>query len=647
MHRLPLRWLVAAAIALPCAARADLPGLLVEQVASVSNPVYVTHAGDDRLFLVERAGRILIHTSQGGVQPTPFLNIASLVNTQGEGGLLSVAFHPDYATNGYFYVSYTRSASDPNGLLDSVIARYSTFAGDPDRADPNSGVVLLQILQPLDNHNGGQLQFGPNDGYLYASFGDGGGAGDAACNAQRPDNLLGSLLRLDVDQSPAAPPYHGIPPDNPFGGLGEPPAEVWATGLRNPWRFSFDRATGDLYIGDVGQNAWEEVDRQPAASSGGENYGWKVMEGDVCFDPDPIDTDCPAATPSCFDARYMAPIHVYAHGGGHCSITGGFVYRGSELPGLVGSYVFGDWCTGQIWALDEVGSTWQTTEVVSVGQGLTSFGEDAAGELYMTVGADVLRLSSSFQGGVEPRCVNELLRGFVKVGKTRARDVSGCIRAGSRGKLSGRIEDCVTADAKGRVAKAQQKAIERAGRKCQGPGSGGPLDAPTVNTAATQGPLDLVHAPFGGDLDSAIVDAHSQQDGARCQRAVERALRRCYDAFAGEFARCAKGGLKQGTIVTVADLDTCVGADPRGKVARLCDPALAAFSTRTVPRLCDDKGVDLSDAFSGCASDDPAEVSSCLARSAACHVCRAINQAADLSRDCDLLDDAVANASCP
>jgi hypothetical protein len=412
-------------------------------------------------------------------------------------------------------------------------------------------------------------------------------------------------------------------------------------------RFSFDRATGDLYIGDVGQRSWEEVDFQPAASWGGENYGWEIMEGNVCFDPDPIDTDCPLGTPSCFDASFTPPIHVYAHSEGNCSITGGFVYRGTAIPDLVGSYVFGDWCTGQVWALDEVGGEWQATGLVTVGRGLTSFGEDADGELYMTVGDAVLRLSASAEIAAEPRCVKALLRGFSKVGKARARDVSRCIKDGSRGKLAGGIEDCMVADRHGRTAKAQEKAIQRAQKKCEGPARIGPVDAATMYGAATQAPLDLIRTLFGDDLDLAIANAKSEKKPAKCQRALERSLWRCYDAFTKEFIRCVKTGFKEGILATSADLEGCVGADPRGKIARVCDPAIARFGTRIVPRLCDEKGVDLADSFPGCASDDAVELSNCLASGAICHSCRALNRAGDLDRDCDLLDDDAVNSSCP
>ena len=243
-------------------------------VGGFSNAVALTHAGDQsgRQFITLQTGRVLIYD---GTQllPNPFLDISALVSCCGERGLLSIVFHPDYAANGHVYVNYTDNSGD------TVVARY-TVSADPDVIDPGSALVLLNVSQPFSNHNGGQLQFGP-DGKLYIGMGDGGSGGDPRNLAQDLTSLLGKMLRIDVD---AGVPY-AIPPDNPF--VGDPNArdEIWAYGLRNPWRFSFDRVTGDLLIGDVGQGSWEEIDLQPSTSAGGENYGWRLMEGDTCFNP--------------------------------------------------------------------------------------------------------------------------------------------------------------------------------------------------------------------------------------------------------------------------------------------------------------------------------------------------------------------------
>jgi glucose/arabinose dehydrogenase len=634
MLRLAIFLLVAGSCALPCRALAQL-GL--HEVADVSAPMYVTHAGDERLFIVERTGRILIHTPAGGVDPVPFLDIAPLVDPNGEGGLLSIAFHPDHASNGAFYVHYTRTSAP----LHSVVARYLVSA-DPDVADPNSAVILIDELQPFPNHNGGQLQFGPNDGYLYVGLGDGGGSGDPGCRAQRNDERLGNILRIDAD--PNLPTY-AIPPDNPFGGAGEPPAEVWALGLRNPWRFSFDRATGDLWIGDVGQSSWEEIDMQPAASPGGENYGWKVMEGLSCFDPDP---DCPVSTPSCFDASYTDPVHVYARQGfpNDCSVTGGFVYRGSAIPELVGDYVFGDYCTGNVRALSYDGAAWQSRDLLSAGFGLTSFGEDASGELYLMVGDKVLRLTSQFQTKAQRQCSQTLLRGHQRVSKASAKDLRVCVRDGAAGKLAGTIEACAGADRKGKVARAQQKLADQAARRCAVPPLVGPEDAAAVNATAAQTPGDLLHDAFGPDLDAATASKAAEPARWKCQTDVVRGLERCLAGRLKEFGRCAKDDLGDDQPDTDALLALCMERDPKGRVAKLCDAAVGKLGAKVIPKSCVAKGADLSDSFPGCASDDPATVAACLERSSACRVCLALDQAGDLDADCDAIDDGVSNTSC-
>lgn len=345
----------------PVATAQDQAQIALEQVVTgLSHPVHVTHAGDtsDRLFIVEQGGRILVvHGTTLG--PAPFLDISALVRSGGERGLLSVAFHPRYTKNGLFYVNYTNRSGN------TVVARYRVSA-NPSRGDPSTAAVLLTVPQPYSNHNGGQLQFGP-DGHLYIGMGDGGSAGDPQGNAQNPNSLLGKMLRIDVNVLPYA-----IPKTNPFIGPGPPLDEIWALGLRNPWRFSFDRKTGDLYIADVGQNSWEEVDIQPANSRGGENYGWNIMEGAHCFSPR---TDCP-------QAGLTMPVATYATGK-NCSITGGYVYRGTRVPALTGIYIFGDYCSGRIWGLRKSDRGWAHTELLDTDLNITSFGEDEGGELYV------------------------------------------------------------------------------------------------------------------------------------------------------------------------------------------------------------------------------------------------------------------------
>jgi glucose/arabinose dehydrogenase len=372
----------------PFTSAGPLQGVRLSAVASGLGPVTsVVRGQGSTLFLGLRDGRVVVREG-AAVRPQPFLDVRGLVSLSDEGGLLSLAFHPRYAENGFFFVEYTNLTGD------AVVARYKASASDPFRADPASARRLLTISQPFRSHNGGQLQFGP-DGYLYISSGDGGAAFDPSCLAQKPDNLLGKILRIDVDQNVTTPPYYGIPATNPFHrGPGAPPDEVWATGLRNPWRFSFDRLTGDLWIGDVGQNHREEVDFQPASSRGGENYGWKVMEGTLCSTTD----SCPATTPVCGATAYTPPVLEYDHDP-LCAVTGGTVYRGSRLPGLQGAYLFGDFCTGTIWAAFREGTGFKVYTLVDRAPQLAAFGEDASGELYLgTLTGDLFTLAGGLAG---------------------------------------------------------------------------------------------------------------------------------------------------------------------------------------------------------------------------------------------------------
>lgn len=349
---------------------------LAPVVRGLSSPLHITNAADGsgRLFVVEKAGRIRI-ISRGNLLAQPFLDISPLVLSRGsEQGLFAVAFHPNYRTNGIFFVHY----SNQNG--DTVIARYRV-SSDPDRADPASGTKILGVDQPASNHNGGQIAFGP-DGYLYIGLGDGGGVGDPQGNGQNRSSLLGKILRLDVDRGE---PY-AIPADNPFRTLEGVRPEIWALGLRNPWRFSFDRATGDLFIADVGQGVVEEVDFQPAASKGGENFGWNAMEGSRCYKP---------AT-GCNRNGLVLPVAEYGHDLG-CSITGGFRYRGAAVPSFGSTYFFGDYCTGRLWGLaPATGGTWKLAELLDSNLSVSSFGEDEQGELYVTdlSGGGIYRLAA-------------------------------------------------------------------------------------------------------------------------------------------------------------------------------------------------------------------------------------------------------------
>lgn len=337
------------------------------QPYEMRRPLFLTHAGDGtgRLFLLEQGGRISVINPETNARQL-FLDLSEKVtwdaNTGGytERGLLGLAFAPDYAASGLFYVNYT----DRNGA--SVLARYRVSADNPDAADINSAEILFTVPQPFPNHNGGHLAFGP-DGYLYVSLGDGGSANDPLGAGQNIELLLGKILRLDVSQ----PGAYSIPADNPFVGAAGLD-EIWAYGLRNVWRFSFDRATGDLYLGDVGQNQYEEINFEPAGSGGGFNYGWNAFEASRVFNRN---VSAPNA---------VLPIAEYDHSLG-CSVTGGYVYRGAALAAaLDGVYLYGDYCSGRVWAAyRDAQGAWNSGVFLETGLQISSFGEDEAGELYV------------------------------------------------------------------------------------------------------------------------------------------------------------------------------------------------------------------------------------------------------------------------
>jgi len=347
---------------------AQSPSISFSLLANYGLPVGIENVGDDRLFIIDKLGTIGIIDTFGTVNPTPFLNISSQITANGERGLLGLAFHPSYATNGYFYVNYT----DLNG--DTNVSRFSVSTGNPNQANPSSEQILLTISQPYTNHNAGDLSFGP-DGYLYIATGDGGNGGDPDDNGQDAQTLLGNILRIDVDNGN---PY-AIPPSNPFVGNPNGLNEIWSYGLRNPWRISFDQLTGDLWIADVGQGSWEEVNFQPSTSTGGENYGWRCYEGNQSYNSN----NCPAASSLTF------PVSEYPHNPntGGFSITGGFVYRGSQYPCLYGKYIYMDYVTDHLWTVEPDGlGGWNTTfydaNNFALGNSIVSFGQDANNELY-------------------------------------------------------------------------------------------------------------------------------------------------------------------------------------------------------------------------------------------------------------------------
>ena len=371
----------------PAPAAPDLNAVAVRLesvVEGLEQPLFVTHAGDGsgRLFILEKEGRIRI-VQDGQLLETPFLDITGQVSLASEQGLLGLAFAPDYAQSGEFWINYT----DLTG--DTVVSRFVVSAADPNQADGASERPLLRIDQPAPNHNGGMLAFGP-DGYLWIGTGDGGAANDRFGNGQNPATLLGKMLRIDVT-SDGEDPYV-IPPGNPWvmadwNGQ-DVRDEVWAVGLRNPWRYSFDRATGDLWIADVGQNLIEEINVVPSAlttgpTTGGLNFGWPIMEGKSCFQAQ-----------SCDATGLVLPVTDYRHDG-NCSVTGGYVYRGAAQPAWNGVYFYGDYCSGRLWALAPDGADgWNTVELARSQMTISSFGEDKVGELYITdlAGGGVYRL---------------------------------------------------------------------------------------------------------------------------------------------------------------------------------------------------------------------------------------------------------------
>jgi glucose/arabinose dehydrogenase len=350
---------------------------LVTALSGFTQPVYLTNADDGtgRRFIVEQPGRILVAQRAASVS-TVFLDIQSRVLSGGEQGLLGLAFHPQYATNGRFFVNYTRR---PDGA--TVIAEYHVSSTDPNQGDPNTEVVFLVIAQPYANHNGGMIEFG-QDGYLYIGMGDGGSGNDPENYAQNIEALLGKMLRIDIDHPESMTVLYSSPTTNPFYGPTPGRDEIYALGFRNPWRFSFDRSNGVLYLGDVGQDAIEEID----VVSLGQNHGWRVWEGNQCTGLDP-----------CATAGFTFPIAQYTQSSGRCAITGGYVYRGSDGSLPAGAYVYGDFCTGEIFML----SDGEQTLLLNTPHNISSFGEDESGEIYVvTYGGTIFRIRRKFSAQV-------------------------------------------------------------------------------------------------------------------------------------------------------------------------------------------------------------------------------------------------------
>jgi glucose/arabinose dehydrogenase len=372
-----------------------IPPLTTQTIATIPNFTneFVTFIlqspdpTDQRLIVGSKTGRA--YALQPGGQLDLFLNVSSITSTQTERGLLSLEFHPEFSiSNWYFFINHTNTSGN------TVVARYEMSAANRQVVDTTTRRVLLTINQDFDNHNGGAMKFGP-DGYLYIAMGDGGSGNDPNCRAQNMTSRLGKMLRIDVDQNVNTVPYHGIPADNPFVAVPSIPNEIYFSGLRNPWRISFDRDTGDLWIGDVGQVTREEVNHLVHPFDAALNFGWPIREGEVQNPSiNTILTNCANAgvtlPPLNFDG-FTDPVHTYVRGtNSNRSITGGYVYRGSKTAGLFGRYVFGDYFSGRVWVLDPV--DYSATERFVLGLGLTTFGEDRAGELYLGWNRDVRRI---------------------------------------------------------------------------------------------------------------------------------------------------------------------------------------------------------------------------------------------------------------
>ena len=387
------------------------PAIVANSIASgFSSPVAIANAGDNRLFIVEQSGIIRIIDANGSTLSTPFLNITDRVDDGGEQGLLGLAFDPDYTDNGYFYVNYTyctisscANNSNPTTTLFTRVSRFSVTA-NPNVADPNSEVNFLEIQQPYGNHNGGDIAFGP-DGYLYIGMGDGGWSGDPEMHAQNTDDLLGAMLRIDVSaEAGTAPdcgtvvgggtPPYTIPNDNPYVADADSKCdEIWSIGLRNPWRFSFDADTGDLFIGDVGQSAREEVSFQPASSTGGENYGWGCREGLIAYGGNSGKFPCNNAG---IVATMIDPIDDYPRSDG-IAISGGYVYRGSDYPTLVGTYIYADYGFGNFWTAQFNNPSWDINKVGTIGvSNPSTFGEGCDKELYVaSIGGTIYKIGTA------------------------------------------------------------------------------------------------------------------------------------------------------------------------------------------------------------------------------------------------------------
>ncbi|HTO70863.1 MAG TPA: PQQ-dependent sugar dehydrogenase [Myxococcota bacterium] len=646
--------LLCLALCLGLAARgARAASSFLEQLTNqANNPMYVADPGDGRLFVVERAGTIRI-LSGGMLQDanSPFLDVSSKVDEgggSGEGGLLSIAFDPSFGTNRRFFVVYTRTGTG-GSPLETVIASYLALDGDPNHADTSTEKILITQLSPVGaefvNHKGGNLQFGPNDHLLYYAYGDGGSGNDPLCNAQDGTTLLGKMIRIDPNGSdPNAHPNYGIPADNPFASAtdGTRP-EIWARGLRNPFRYSFDRTTGDLWIGDVGQNTKEEVDRQPASSHGGENYGWKIWEGDTCNAAALGGmTNCPVSVTSCTSDSsprdgYTFPVIDYPHSVGNV-VIGGHVYRGATAA-WHGRYIFADFGFGKIFVLDDPNGT-PKLEVLSDGDvsGPVAIGEDHDGELYVVGLYDGTISKLHFENlslpKAQTKCVVKLNQDFAGLADFESARIRSCLAKGATGKTT---PSACLAQANPKLSKLQAKHAADDAALCMAAAPGfGYAGAAAGDQAALDAETNLAADVFGGDLDTAIVTKATDRNTFVCQQSVAKSVASCQAVRRAEFLRCKVTGLAKATITSVQDLADCLGPDAKGRIARACDPATGPLAAKVIPKACTSRGVDLAAAFPGCDESDPGALAQCLATAGECETCRLFDAADALGTGCSV-----------
>jgi glucose/arabinose dehydrogenase len=689
------------ALGLPAGAQPELD-LLNE--TPLTEPTAVAHGGGPRLYVAERAGLVQILEEDGTVTG-PFLDLSGRVTTEGQGGLLSIALHPLFALNGFIYAFFTEPG-------DIVVTRFTRDRGDPDLVDPGSEREILRLARDGATNLGGQLQFGP-DGFLYIGIGDGGAADDPTCRAQDPQQLFGKVLRIDVNvpspsttsttttsttlftsttttttltpptttttvstttttttttTAPATttttttstttttlplPPFV-VPESNPFVGEADPDDlvadEIWALGVRNPFRFTFDPTAGDLWLGDVGEATREEIDFQSSESRGGENYGWKVLEGTVCRLPgSPVEGGCADTTPPCDDPGYTAPAFEYEREAGDTvAVTGGVVYRGIESPAFQGRYVFADSELGAVWALSSDGPPFTPEFLIDVPlEQPVAIAEDVFGELIVVdFAGSVYRLSLG-SDTLSPNidCIVDANKATARVNRSAERAWGRCIQDRTKGKLSTSVEECAASDPKGKVAKSLEKLDDVAAEECNEDEPFGFVSAEVSGDAAVESASHLVFQLFGRDVDAAIPDTKAERPLARCQLGVWKAVERCQKAQRKEFIRCKDDNLENGNIDSPGNLAVCLGLDARGKAELSCG-ARSSKIRKEIDKRCVDAGVSLEQAFPGCDVGEATALQACVDAAARCHYCRMYDAADDLGVNCDLFDDSLGNASC-